>query len=94
MKCFDPFVMSVPKFKYQILGSYTIIFAKKFTKFWFYLRKNYNWVCSAHRSRDTMYWRGGIIIHANVEKYFTEKLGQIITIADNAEAATWEESQY
>jgi hypothetical protein len=38
-----------------------------------------------------MYWRGGIIIHGNVEKYFTEKLGQIITIA---EAATWEESQY
>ncbi len=58
------------------------------------MRKNYNWVCSAHRSRDTMYWRGGIIIHSNVEKYFTEKLGQIITIPDNAEAATWEESQY
>jgi hypothetical protein len=41
-----------------------------------------------------MYWRGRITIHGNVEKYFTEKLGQIITIADNAEAATWEESQY
>jgi hypothetical protein len=88
--------MSVPKFKDQILCSYTIIFAKMFTKFWYYFlfyicAKNIFGFVPFTDLVTQCIGEEELLYMVMLRNTFTEKLGQIITIA---EAATWEESQY